>query len=243
MSVLKNEFIIKFCQQNKIDLDEQRLYISEFKYHINNIENSSLIYDDGVKITSNQSTINCGLKYLEKDYFNYEISIKDLDINLNPSKHDLISFFIENPNKGFYLTGGNGVGKTSLVVGLANFHYSKKNQKTLFVFWPDFIEKTKRFSKDNINYINKVKYCTRLIIDDLGQESITSWSRDDILSSMITYRLEKGLYTVITSNYNLNELNQLYALRNIESKKVVALTNKINALATEKKIIGKDYRV
>ena len=45
-----------------------------------------------------------------------------------------------------------------------------------------------------------------LLIDDIGAESVTSWSRDEILGTILQYRMDSGLPTFFTSNLTIEEL-------------------------------------
>ncbi|MBL0701537.1 MAG: ATP-binding protein [Spiroplasma sp.] len=238
--ILQHEDVVKFIKTNELNVDDVMPFLAEIKMYVSNPEKFQLIWDGMVLLEKVESKINSGLYYLEEDFFKEEIAIQDLHIKTNPIKRDFFSKY--DSNIGYYLVGDNGIGKTFLACAFSNLHYEKTKEKTLFVFWPDFIEKTKRFGDNNIHYINKVKYAKRLIIDDLGQESITSWSRDDILNSIIAFRLEKKLHTTITSNYYQRELTSIYTLREIEAKKAKGIVNKIKALSSEYSLAGEDLR-
>ncbi len=241
MKIFTNPQIVEFMHDNNLQESDLMGYIGEVKLFLSNPEAYSLKWDGMVEITTKKIEINPGLLYLEEEVFSSEISINDVDYRQNTLKGQALTKMLKH-DSGFYLFGNNGIGKTFLCVAFANHYFEKKQEKTLFVFWPDFIEKTKRFNQNNAHYINKVKYANRLIIDDLGQESISQWSRDDILNSIVAFRLEKGLYTIITSNYTKQELLGLYSLKANESKKAKAIVNKLNALAPDLMIDGRDLR-
>ncbi|MGL5021443.1 MAG: ATP-binding protein [Mycoplasmatales bacterium] len=239
-SYFKNQKIINFIEENNLKQDDVLPFVAEIKMYLEDPDKYKLTWDDMVVLESYRIESNPGLVYLEENFFRESIQVKDIDYNKNPVKKQFLSNY--DPCQGYYFTGNNGIGKTFLAVALATLHFEKTKEKTLFVFWPDFIEKTKRFSDNNIHYINKVKYAKRLIIDDLGLESITSWSRDDILNSIIAFRLEKKLHTIITSNYYQRELTGVYTLREIEAKKAKSIANKITGLTSEIPLCGKDLR-
>ena len=238
--IFRNEKIINFMSENEINKLDLMPYIAEIKMYLEDMDSYVLLWDDMVILEKKKVNVNSGLYYLEEVFFKGNINIEDVDYKTNPVKKKFLSEY--NPQNGYYLTGNNGIGKTFLATALANLHYEKTKEKTLFVFWPDFIEKTKRFGDSNVMYINKVKYAKRLIIDDLGQESITAWSRDDILNAIIAFRLEKKLHTTITSNYTQKELVSIYTLREIEAKKAKSIVNKLTALSSEVTFSGKDLR-
>ena len=56
----------------------------------------------------------------------------------------------------------------------------------------------------------KVKEVDVLVLDNLGDEKISEWTRDDIISGILDYRIKNDLLTYITSSYTLDELAKLY---------------------------------
>ncbi len=244
-NIIKNEEVYKFLNKYDISLNEAYKYFVEFKMFENNPDKYILKYEYGNVVLENRmKTINKGLYFLDVDYFKEDKTLEKVDYKDNKTKELVVAEFLKDPNKGFYLASNNGVGKTTLVTSLANIYYEKYKKRTLFVFWPDFIEKTKRFdyNHQNVEYINKVKNAKRLIIDDLGQESITQWARDDILHSIISFRLEKQLPTFITSNYLISDLENIYTFRKSESKKTKSIISKIQMLSKEFILSGEDLR-
>ncbi len=244
-SIIKNKDVYLFLKENNITIKEGIKYFVEFKMFESNPDKYVLKYEYGNIVLENKTkVINKGLYFLDVDYFKEDKSLDKIDYKENKTKGLLVAEFLKNPNKGLYLVSNNGVGKTTLVTSLANIYFEKYNVRTLFVFWPDFIEKTKRFdyNHQNVDYINKVKNAKRLIIDDLGQESITQWARDDILHSIISFRLEKQLPTFITSNYLISDLENIYTFRKSESKKTKSIISKIQMLSKEFILSGEDLR-
>ncbi len=241
MKVLKHPLVVQFCADN--NLAEQDLYgfIGEIKLYLSNPESYDISWQGMVEITTKKVEINPGLDYLEEEVFNRHITTDQIDYNQNVIKRDALMLMMKSES-GYFISGANGIGKTFMAVAFANNYFTKHREKTLYVFWPDFIEKTKRFNNNNAHYINKVKYAKRLIIDDLGQESISQWSRDDILNAIIAFRLEKGLYTIITSNYTKKELLGLYTISGNEAKKATAIMSKMDALAKDLPLEGKNLR-
>lgn len=240
---LWDEDIKKFLNDNSIPEQLAKLFISELMLYQKNKEEYNLKYDnDIIYLEEKKEDLNNGIYYLDRIYFSENKDLKYLDYRENATKAYVVRAFVEHKNKGIYIASDNGVGKTSLLIALSNYHYQTNHEKTLFVFWPDFIEKTKRFTDNNVSYINKVKYSKRLIIDDLGQESLTPWSRDDILHPILSYRLEKKLPTYITSNYLQEELEGLYTFKSIESRKTKSIIEKLSVLSEEYILSGKNFR-
>lgn len=112
----------------------------------------------------------------------------------------------KEPVKGLYLHGSFGSGKTYLIAALFN-EVAKKNVRSAIVYFPEFLRHLKSSFHDDFeekfNYIKKVPL---LLLDDIGAENLTSWSRDEILGPILQYRMEEHLQTFFTSNLTLEEL-------------------------------------
>ncbi|WP_289136376.1 hypothetical protein [uncultured Brevibacillus sp.] len=55
-----------------------------------------------------------------------------------------------------------------------------------------------------------MKKVSVLILDDIGAEAITAWTRDEVLGPILQQRIEK-LPTVYTSNLKIDELERHFA--------------------------------
>ena len=82
-----------------------------------------------------------------------------------------------------------------------------------------------------------MKNAELLIIDDLGNEKITDWSRDSVLYEVLDYRLRnKKTKIIINSNYTLKELKELYRVDNeVRSKRFISL---ISSVCDDVELIG-----
>ncbi len=242
--ILNNKEVVEFKNDNNIDDNTLNNHFSELVLFVNNQDKFKLQYNQGyIELVSKSTEDNTGITYLDEIFFDKTISINDVDVKSNPQKAVFIKEVLKTGKlENFFLTGSNGIGKTFVALALANLKFSKTNEKSLYVFWPDFIEKSKNFKSNNAQTINKVKYAKSLIIDDLGQESISQWSRDDILNPIIAFRLSKNLDTYITSNYSYEELKDIYTLKASDSKKAKSIVSKIDGLCNLYSIEGKDLR-
>ena len=91
---------------------------------------------------------------------------------------------------------------------IANELALSKKVKSLIVYTPDFFRELKHSIgqdtfHDKLNYIKTVPL---LILDDIGSETISSWIRDDVLGSILQYRMMEGLPTLYSSNLDYDEL-------------------------------------
>ncbi|UKI27241.1 MAG: ATP-binding protein [Bacilli bacterium] len=123
-------------------------------------------------------------------------------------------------SKGLFLTGNFGCGKTYLVAACFN-ELAKKGKNVACLYYPEFLRNLKeRFSEDYKEIFDKVKKCDLLLIDDIGAETVTSWNRDEVLGTILQYRMQEGLPTFFTSNLSIKELEVHLAGNDSEGKKL-----------------------
>ena len=120
--------------------------------------------------------------------------------------------------KGLYLTGNFGCGKTYLVSALFN-EIAKSGKKVSIVYYPEFLRRLKEgFADDSREIFNKVKKADLLLLDDIGAETVTNWNRDEILGTILQYRMQEDLPTFFTSNSTIDELEVHLASNDNEGK-------------------------
>lgn len=107
------------------------------------------------------------------------------------------------PKKGLYIYGPFGVGKSFALGAIAN-ELATLNVQTVLVFVPEFLRELKNSISDNTlqQKLDFVKKAQVLMLDDLGAETITAWTRDEILATILHYRMSEQLPTFITSNFD-----------------------------------------
>ena len=94
-----------------------------------------------------------------------------------------------------------------------------KGKKVAIVYYPDFLRKLKEsFSDDFKTIFNDVKNSEILLLDDIGAETVTSWNRDEILGTILQYRMQEGLPTLFTSNLTISELEVHLASNDSEGR-------------------------
>ena len=118
--------------------------------------------------------------------------------------------------------GSFGSGKTFLIASLLNELVNKKHAKIEIVYFPELLRNMKEdFSlvEDKLNYLQNIDI---LLIDDIGAENVTSWGRDEILGTILQYRMNNKLTTFFTSNLTINELEQHLSITKDSEDKVKA---------------------
>ena len=149
-------------------------------------------------------------------------------------------------NKGVYLYGNPGVGKSYLLKGVSNY-YAKNGKSVSFVQVPLLIQELKQFMTDNEyrqNILGHLKFSEVLILDDIGAESITQWTRDEILLPVLDQRMNRKLKTYFTSNYSLEELEQQYRIASKMNGNIASLRilERIRTLSNPIGLTGKSRR-
>ena len=168
------------------------------------------------------------IKYIDKYYNNY------------PSKE----------LKGLYLHGNFGSGKTYLIAALFN-ELAKKGIKSSTIYFPEFLRTLKAsFAQGDdceASFSEKYEYIKKaplLLIDDIGAENVTAWGRDEILGTLLQYRMNEKLPTFFTSNLTIDELESHLSFSNKKEERVKArrIVERIKSLSLDIELIGKSRR-
>lgn len=182
-----------------------------------------------------------------------EASMKNIDLD-DPERYDIIKWlksFIDNyqtgrPTKGLYLTGNFGCGKTYLISACLN-ELAKKNHKIAIIYYPEFLRSLKESFGDNEEYNNKFNFIKKielLLIDDIGAETMTEWSRDEVLGTILQYRMQEGLTTFFTSNLTIKDLEEHFSVSHggVEKVKAKRIIERIKQLTTEMLMVSVNKR-
>ncbi|HLR62999.1 MAG TPA: primosomal protein DnaI [Lentibacillus sp.] len=188
--------------------------------------------------------------YMPRDILNATIDDIDHDKQRGGGIRELL-LFLENartelPARGIYFHGPFGVGKTYLLGALANalkdYHIS-----SMLIYMPEFVREMKSSIKDDsINEkINYFKTTDVLILDDIGAETQSAWFRDEILGSILQYRMMEKLPVFFTSNYSLKQLEEQLSITNrggSETVKAGRIIERIKQVSKEVKLSGENRR-
>ncbi len=178
-----------------------------------------------------------------------DASMKDIELN-DKNQFPVITWikdFLNGKNmKGLYLNGSFGSGKTFLLSAMLN-ELAKQGKKVAIIYYPEFLRSLKEsFSGDlefrqKFNYIKKVAY---LLLDDIGAETLTEWSRDEILGTILQYRMEEKLPTFFTSNLTITELENHLATgtKQIDKVKAKRIIERVKQLTEEMTLISENKR-
>ncbi len=129
----------------------------------------------------------------------------------------------EGSTKGIYLHGSFGTGKTYLMMSLAKY-LSRKGKKVIFAYYPELVRKVKSSIGDGTleRMISNMKTIDVLMLDDVGGEMNTAFIRDEFLGPILQHRMVNHLLTCMTSNYDINLLQEHFSGTKDESNPLKA---------------------
>lgn len=159
---------------------------------------------------------------------------------------NFIKNYEKNPKqKGLYLHGSFGSGKTYLISAMFN-ELAKKGVKSAILYWPEFLRDLKgSFNQDFNERIQYIKKVPLLLLDDIGAENNTEWGRDEILGTILQYRMQESLPTFFTSNLDKKLLKEHLSITkdNVSLVKAQRIIERINQLTEEEELVSKNLRM
>lgn len=151
----------------------------------------------------------------------------------------------EMPSKGLYIYGGFGVGKSFILGAVAN-ELANIQVRSVLVYVPEFLREIKQAIDDKTlqQKMDFVKKAPVLMLDDLGAESLTSWSRDEILGAILHYRMAEGLPVFVTSNFDYKNLadHLTYVQNHQEPVKAARIMERIQSTTVPIQLDGANRR-
>ena len=116
--------------------------------------------------------------------------------------------------KSLLFSGSSGLGKTHLSLAIANV-VLKKGYSVIYGSAQNLISEVSRETFDrsgSTEKIDSLNSCDLLILDDLGTEFSTALS-SSIVYNIINTRQMKGLSTIISTNFDIKQINDAYSER------------------------------
>lgn len=172
------------------------------------------------------------------------------DIDLNDKKRvkliKWVSNFLNNlditkKNKGLYLHGSFGSGKTYILSAMFN-ELKKLGYTTEIVYFPTLLRDLKSDFDEldsTLSYLETVDF---LLLDDIGAEKVSEWSRDEILGTILQSRMNNAKTTFFTSNFTIDELENHFA-NNSEIVKSRRIIERIKVLSEDMELISNNRRI
>ncbi len=190
--------------------------------------------------------------YVPKEILKASFGEIELDDAARFKAIKLAKDFVENyepglKQKGLFLHGPFGTGKSYLLGAIAN-ELAQKQISSLIVYVPEFFREMKNAIGDHSvnDKLEAIKKADVLMLDDIGAETMSSWVRDEILGTILQFRMLENLPTFFTSNYDLPGLEHhlTHSQRGEEEQlKAARIMERIKYLAQPVKVEGKNRRV
>lgn len=146
--------------------------------------------------------------------------------------------------KGCYLHGSFGSGKSYILAALVN-ELAKNGAKAVMGYYPDLLLNLKASFNDDFDLkMKNIKTCDILLLDDIGAESVSNWSRDEILGTILQYRMDAKLPTFFTSNLNIEELKAHLAntKNSVDYVKSERIIERIRQLTEDLELVSENRR-
>lgn len=162
-----------------------------------------------------------------------------IEHDLTQSQEKAVDIFKQG--NSVYIWGGIGSGKT-YVSCMCACNKISKGVETVFFTASGF--QSSFFTRDQ-NPLVDIKSKACLLVDDLGNHNITQNVVSDILE-LLSYRINEGLTTIFTSNYNPAELAErlkIGAGKTTDSAMCDAIADRILELCRVVKVDGDSFRV
>jgi primosomal protein DnaI len=188
--------------------------------------------------------------YVPKDILNATFEDLDHDDNRIDAIQKSLSFILNyeqgKPAKGLFLYGEFGVGKSYLLGAIAN-KLAKKQISSMIVYVPELLREMKSSIADSTlnEKIEALKKEPILMLDDIGAEAMSSWTRDEVLGPILQFRMLESLPTFFTSNFDLKGLEHhlTYSQRGEEEKmKARRIMERIRTLSEPVLVDGPNRR-
>lgn len=151
------------------------------------------------------------------------------------SAYDAALRFAENPGQRWIVFEGTyGTGKTHLAAAIGNARLSA-GDVVLFITAPDLLDHLRGAYSPNAETtydetFNRVRSCELLILDDLGVENPSQWSKEKLFQ-LLNYRYNQEKSTVITTNTDIDRLDPRLRSRMLDE-----------SIVEHRRIAAPDYR-
>lgn len=206
----------------------------------------------GIKIDKrrkHEALIKC--LHLPKDVLQASMSNLSLEDSgrfeaISEARQFIVNYEKGKMVQGLYLHGPFGVGKTYILGAIAN-ELAEEEISSMIVYLPDFLRELKSSISEGTleEKIHAVKIVDVLMLDDIGAEQMSSWARDEVLGTILQYRMQEKLPTFFTSNADMSQLEHhlTYSQRGEEERvKAARVVDRIRYLAKPINVSGSNRR-
>lgn len=144
--------------------------------------------------------------------------------------------YINKPHvKGMMICGG--INRTKMMAGMMN-ELARRGYEVGLCHVPTLMADVKASfnTNEDTSLVELVKNIPYLLLDSIGEENVTNWSRDEILAMILDYRILNELPTFMTSAYDFDDLETIYMNKYNDKREQLRAKNivsKMKALCCE----------
>lgn len=175
-------------------------------------------------------------RYLGKTFADYEVTAD------NVKAVKLAKWFLTKGERGLYLYGGYGTGKTFLA-SLIVQEWKRAGRGVLFGDVPGLLDRIKATFDDSAeryqDVLDRYCKCELLVLDDLGAGYLTAWNVGQ-LYQIINARYNDGRPIIATSNYDLKGLAAAFGA--IDKVSAQRITSRLHEMCAQGFLGIKDRR-
>ncbi len=147
----------------------------------------------------------------------------------------LIDYVNKPQTKGFLVCGGPK--RTRIMAGMMN-ELARRGYEVGLCHVPTLMADVKASfnSNEDTSLVELVKNIPYLLLDSVGEENVTNWSRDEVLAMILDYRILNELPTFMTSAYGFEDLETIYTNKYNDKREQLRAKNivsKMKALCCE----------
>ena len=159
---------------------------------------------------------------------------------------DFVANYPSPDQKGLYIYGDMGVGKSFMLAAMTHELSETKKVATTIIHYTSLTIVVFNGIKDGSDkeQIDAVKQAEVLVLDDIGAEQFSSWIRDDVLQVILQHRMIEELPTFLTSNYSFADLEAKLSngRQGDETWQAKRVMERIRFLAKEVHLMGVNRR-
>ena len=213
---------------------------------------TNITYEDGVV---DRNILPCK-KYLEQINFKKRFVVQDFseDYLDNHIKGDVSNLTIKakqqilmkynasaiekKSNQWIYVQGDMSTGKSFFAATLCVDAARNNAYETIsFVDVPERFKELTDYafqkSPKFVDLLDKIKNSEMLVLDDLGNEFRSDFVRDNVFFPILAYRMKNKLFTIITSNYSIEDICVMYTTNAGSKPKIDQIRQMLNLMCKE----------
>ena len=210
---------------------------------------TNITYEDGVV---DRNLLPCK-KYLEQINFKKRFEVidfgeefldnyiaKDVSNVNSKSKKEVLrkykeSALLKKSNEWIFIKGDMSTGKSFFAATLCvDAARNKAFESISFVDVPErfkqltdlAFQKSPKF----VELLDKIKNSEMLVLDDLGNEFRSDFVRDNVFFPILSYRAKNKLFTLITSNYSIEDICTMYSTNAASKPKIEQIRQMLNLM-------------